>query len=175
MTTVASSLTGRLAAWPSTPPARRAVRSWAGHPRLGCFSNAGEAAVAARSDGVLLAVLAGRRDEESSAMAAVSAVAWHLLPVVARWSRAGVPAGVFEDLDADLVAEALAIMADRPGLPADRLAQLAWQRVSGGRRTERARGRRQVSLDERSFPAVPGPAGRVCLTGSHGLVALAAL
>lgn len=108
-------------------------------------------------------------------MGAVSAVAWHLLPAVARWARSGVPADVLEDLDAELVAEALAAMADRPGLPADRLAQLAWQRVSGWRRTERSRAGRQVSLDERSLPAVAGPAGRVCLTGSHRLVALAAL
>ena len=175
MTTAHPSLTRRLACWPSTPPARRPVPSWAGHPRLGCFATAGEAATAARSDRVLFAVLVSRRDDEISTVAALSVVASRLVPVVDRWARSGVPAAVLEDMDAELVAEVLSVVRDHPGWPAEKVAGWAWQRVSGRRRTERARARRHVTLDERRDPAVAAHTGRVCLTGSAALVALAAV
>lgn len=175
MTTAAPSLTRRLADWPSTPPGRRPVPSWAGHPRLGCFATAGEAATAARSDRVLFAVLVSRPDDETSTTAALSVVASRLVPVVACWARSGVPTAVLEDLDAELVTEVLSVVRDQPGWPAERMASVAWQRVSGRRRTERSRARRHVTLDERRGPAVAARSGRVCLTGSAGLVTLAAL
>lgn len=175
MTSAIDSLTGRLAAWPSTPAAARPVRAWTGHPRLGSFGTAEEAAAAARSDRIVFAALVSRRGEEASTLAALSVVAAHLGPVVSRWARCGVPAHVLEDMDAELVLEALAVLSDRPGLSSERVAGLAWQRVSGRRRTERSRAARQVALDERRVPAVIPGAGRLCLTGSAASVALAAL
>lgn len=175
MTSAPTCLVDRLAAWPSSPASTRPVRSWIGHPQLGSFGTAGEAAVAARSDRVVLAALVSRRDEEPSTLAALSVVAAHLGPVVGRWARGGVPAEVLEDMDAGLVLEALSVLDDRPGLGPERVAGLAWQRVSGRRRTERSRAARQVALTERHAPPLVPGAGRLCLTGSTASVALAAL
>lgn len=131
--------------------------------------------MAARLDQGLFAVLASRREDEASTLAALSVVACHLVSVVDRWARSGVPSGVLEDMDSELVVEALSAMASHPGWSSERVAQLAWQRVSGRRRTERGRARRHVTLDEGNCPTVQPHGGRVCLTASASLVTLAAL
>ena len=135
-----------LAGWPSSPEASRRTGLWAADPVLAVFATPGDAAVAARQDKEMFATLAGLRGDRLAATAALSAVAVFLVPVVRRWSRSGLTGDDLADAEADLVVEALAAMRRPPPLDAGIVAQQAWHRVSGRRRTARARTERLAEL-----------------------------
>ena len=168
-----------LAGWPSSPEASRRTGLWAADPVLAVFATPGDAAVAARQDKEMFATLAGLRGDPLAATAALSAVAVFLVPVVRRWSRSGLVGDDLADAEADLVVEALAAMRLNTSLDAGRVAQQAWHRVSGRRRTARAHTERlaelapQLASHDASQPVFEDPSG--CAFGGQLGVALDAL
>ena len=149
-----SSILTVLAAWPDHPDAVRSVPAWAGHPILGPFSNAAEAALAARHPGddkQVLAALAARRDDPVATLAALGALAPSLQLIAARWERAGLTGADLADAESDLVTECLALLRSDPYRPGPAVVQGAWHRVNGRRRTARARAARQVPFDADSL------------------------
>ena len=175
-----------LAGWPTSPEASRRTGLWAADPVLAVFATPGDAAVAARQDKEMFATLAGLRGDPLAATAALSAVAMFLVPVVRRWSRSGLVGDDLADAEADLVVEALAAMRRPPPLDAGIVAQQAWHRVSGRRRTARARTARlaelapQLASHDASQPVFEDPSacpgsGQLGLSGGPLGVALDAL
>ena len=175
-----------LAGWPSSPEASRRTGLWAADPILAVFATPGDAAVAARQDKEMFASLAGLRGDPLAATAALSAVAVFLVPVVRRWSRSGLVGDDLADAEADLVVEALAALRLNTSLDAGRVAQQAWHRVSGRRRTARARTERlaelaaQLASHDASQPVFEDPSGcafggRLGVSGGPLGVALDAL
>ena len=167
MTAPLTPLLAALARWPdgpgSSPAARRAVSTWADDPVLSRFETPGAAAVgAAQPDGGdVLAALAGRRQDGWAATAAATALVGWLAPITTGWRIHGMPTTDLDAAEADLVCEAVADLAARAGLGATTIdgrhvAQRAWHRVHGARRTERARGNRRVALSAAAHaPARP--------------------
>jgi hypothetical protein len=150
-------LLASLAVWPtgpgSSPAGRRATRVWADDPILAPFASPGLAAVAVTgTDGNrVLGALARRPDDEWATAAALSGLVGRLAPITARWARSGMPTTELEAAESDVVAECLAglrdpAFSDGGAVDPGRVAQTAWHRVAGRRRTERSRADRHRPL-----------------------------
>jgi hypothetical protein len=157
MTAATTPLLTALTAWPAGPGsshiARRATANWASDPVLAGRASPGAAAVAVGRPGgdEVLTALAGRAGDDWAATAALAGLAVRLAPIVARWTRAGMPALDVEAAEADLVAGCLAglrrsFQGDGP-VTAEQVVQAGWHQVHNTRRTERARTARHRPLD----------------------------
>ncbi len=172
MTPPRTRLVETLAAWPATPPATRPTRSWEDDPLLCRFTNPAQAASTAATDDAVLAALA-RRADHAATTAALAAVAIHLVPVVRRWARSGLVGADLADAEAGLVAEVLALLRSGPPGAAPVVAQKAWHRVAGRRRTARARSARHVPLgpDRAAGPSPDDPLRHILAAISEAITA----
>jgi DNA-directed RNA polymerase specialized sigma24 family protein len=159
----------RLVAWAAddadTLHYRRLAARWsAAHPALAAYRSLGEIVRSGWADNntaaVVVADLMAVGDAEGvGVQAALAVLAPRLARVVARWARAGVPACDLEDMEAELLAETLARLQDRPEpQPPGAVVDLAWGRVRNTRRRHRRAAGRQVSLDESTAAASEAPA-----------------
>ncbi|MHB1536501.1 MAG: hypothetical protein ACYC1D_18200 [Acidimicrobiales bacterium] len=157
MSPATSPLLDRLRAWPHSAGAsvasRRAARAWDDDPALAGFATAGEAALAVGADtahaGVVLTALAARVGDDWAATAAISGLAPQLEPIARRWARAGLAGADLDGAEADLVGALFEVLVcQKPTPPPSVVVQAAWHRVSGSRRSERARAARHVPLDD---------------------------
>lgn len=146
MPSIQPSLIDRLRAWPTCRHALRRPEAWGGHVLLSAFATSADAAVAARTDPLVLEALASQVDDEEAALAAMSVLAAGLGRVVGQWRRAGLTGVELQDAEAHLVLEALASLHTTPGRPAEVIVQQAWHRVSARRRTEIARRARSLPM-----------------------------
>jgi hypothetical protein len=133
------------------------ARRWAGlEPVLAGWSSPAEVAAACRAakgvdqDRLLAALLRVSPGDEWAQLTAVAGLADRLGWVVARWARAGMPAAVLVDAEAELVAACWAAIAACAGVPPDRpglvLVDRAWETVRSGRRRLRRRDDRHAPL-----------------------------
>lgn len=153
MTSIPPSLLDRLRAWPASREASRRPAAWAADDLLSPFPRAAEAVAASRTDPSVLAALAARADDETTALAAVSALVPGLGRIAGRWMRAGLAGADFQDAEAQLVLETLEALRVAPARTPDAIVQQAWHRVSARRQTELARRSRCLPLRDLDLSA----------------------
>ena len=150
------SITARLLDWTDTREARSPLPdSWAADRVLCRFESPAAAALAVRGHPVGDRILAGLATVASGGpggdpladTAALSGLAPRLMPIVARWRRAGIPQVDLADAEADLVAECLFALRSQPHITADALVRRAWHRAHARRRTQRSRSARLRALN----------------------------
>ena len=150
------SITGRLLDWVDSPQALSPVpESWAADRVLRRYQFAAAAALAVRvhpaGDRILSSLATvGSGDPGGDPLAdttALSGLAPRLMPIVARWRRAGVAGADLADAEADLVAECLFALRGHGNITADAVVRLAWHRTHALRRTQRSRSARMNALN----------------------------
>lgn len=144
-----------------TSQARRACARWgSADPSLAGFRRPAEVAAAIRcgqpsvQDDLVARLLAVGARDELAQLTIVAGLSRRLGYVVARWRRAGVPAGALDQLEADLVAECWRVVSAAgrtgPGGSPSAMAvvQAAWQAARAPRRAELRRAARTDCLDD---------------------------
>jgi hypothetical protein len=141
VSTGADGLTGRriAAAWSADDAALAGYANPAAIVRAG-WADPGRATV-------LVDALAALTDVDGWAeQTALAILAPPLRSIAARWARAGVAAADRSDLEADLLAEVLGQLRQRPVAPPERIVALAWARVRMGRQRQLRRLARERAL-----------------------------
>jgi DNA-directed RNA polymerase specialized sigma24 family protein len=150
---------------------RRIAARWAAaSPALAGYASAGEVIRAGWANPDLATTLLAEltvigAGDSVAVQAALAILTPRLVSVVARWARAGVPAGDLEDMEADLLAETVAALRARPDpQPPAVVVDLAWAKARNTRRRHRRATDRQVALDAAAAAPVTPVAGVTAAT-----------